>query len=304
MRTVAALLGFVFLFQYVSANSLPVKLPTKCEDVLTADTCTSLKAVAAKLRLNVQLVNEAVINAVKKSIQNTQDVIIFVRDTLVKKATNFQCTDALTAEQCDKIALIGKNLKLSAIEVAEAVRQAVARPVEVGATLYVAVLFILDDLKKNVKCEAFVSEDVCKKVADYAISLKLSAEDATKAVKEAILQGANNAADYYNKATEYLRAQISCENVLSIETCEKVRKLADKFSVSLTEVNSALRSAVASGITKVTDLYKHAVKFIIEKWNQVLGDEPSMYKRSIENEANNRLVRTIDMLVDVITKDM
>nr|XP_047138953.1 uncharacterized protein LOC124814899 [Hydra vulgaris] len=178
---------------------------------------TSLKAVAVKLRVNVQLVHEAVISAVKKRIQNTQDVIIFVRDTLVKKATNFQCTDALTAEQCDEIALIGKNLKLSAIEVAKAVRQAVARPVEVGVKLYVAVLFILDDLKKNVKCETFVSEDVCKKVANYAISLKLSAEDATKAVKEAILQGANNAADYYNKATEYLRAQISCENVLSVE---------------------------------------------------------------------------------------
>ncbi|XP_065653522.1 uncharacterized protein LOC136080598 [Hydra vulgaris] len=305
MKSIAVLVVSVLLFQCVSAKSLSVKLPTKCEDVLTADTCASLKTAAAKLKVNTQLVNDAVINAVKNNIQNTQEIILFVKDTLVEKATNFQCTGVLSAEQCNKIGSIGKNLKLKASDVSKAIKEAVVNGVDQAKVIYArAVGFLLNNVK-NVNCETLVSAEVCKKVADYAKSLKLSATDATNAIKEAIVQGANNAVDYFNNAAEYLRAQISCENVLSADTCEKVKKIADKFSVSLTEVNSVIRSAVASGVTKVKDLYKQAVNFIVEKWTQSFGDEPSMYKRNIDQEeVKEKVVRAVEMLMGIITKYM
>ncbi|XP_065679070.1 uncharacterized protein LOC100209859, partial [Hydra vulgaris] len=149
-------------------------------------TCASLKTAAAKLKVNTQLVNDAVINAVKKNIQNTQEIILFVKDSDVSKA----------------------------------IKEPVVNGVDQAKVIYArAVRFLLNDIK-NVNCKTLVSAEVCKKVADYAKSLKLSTTDATNPVKEAIVQGANNAADYFDNAAEYLRAQISCENVLSAQRLE------------------------------------------------------------------------------------
>ena len=65
-----------------------------------------------------------------------------------------------------------------------------------------------------------------------------------------------------------------------LKTCDKIRGLANKFHVSLKNVDAALREAVANGVTKVQDLYNAAVKYIIDKWTGIFGDEP-ISKRSI-----------------------
>ena len=303
MKSIIVLLASVLFFQYASAKSL--SLPATCEEVLSAETCASLNAAALQLKQKVQTVNEAVVKAVQKNLQSAQEIVQFVKDTLVEKATNFKCTDVLSTEQCDKIASVGQNLKLKASDVSKAVKEAVVNGVDQAKVVYARALrFLLNDVK-NVKCEDLVSSEVCDKVSEYAKSLKMSVSDATNAIKEAIAQGATNAVDYFNNAAEYLRAQISCENVLSEKTCQNVRSIADKFSVSLTEVNSIIRSAVASGVTKVTDLYKQAVKFIVDKWTQSFGDEPSMYKRSIEQEElREKIAQAVDMLMDAVAQDL
>merc|ERR1712232_1206549 len=44
-----------------------------------------------------------------------------------------------------------------------------------------------------------------------------------------------------------------------------------------------LREAIANGVTKVTDLYNAAVKYIMDKWTNIFGDEMLMEKRSIDD---------------------
>ena len=71
--------------------------------------------------------------------------------------------------------------------------------------------------------------------------------------------------------------------------CDKIQKVADKFTVPLVQVNNFIRNAVANGISSAVDLYKLAIRFIVEKWNNVVGDR-NTYKRSIGNALHNKFL--------------
>jgi len=101
----------------------------------------------------------------------------------------------------------------------------------------------------------------------------VNAKDVLQAVKEAIAEGAWDPADIYKKAVEYIKSKISCEAVMGKATCDKIRQIADKFSVSLAKVDEVLREAIASGVTKVSDLYKVVIKYIMDRWTDLIGDE-------------------------------
>jgi len=133
------------------------------------------------------------------------------------------------------------------------------------------------------KCEDLATKETCDKIRDNAKKFHAKATDVATAVKEAIVEGAVNAKDYIKKATEYFKAKMSCESVLSQESCDKIRNLADKFHISLTQVDAFLKQSISNGVTKVSDLYKAAMKYIVEKWTGVFGDEPSMYKRDLSS---------------------
>jgi len=225
------------------------------------------------------VIKEAIKAAIQKHLTNTLDVLDSVRSTLIEKAQNFKCTDVLTEDQCNKIDDIGARLKLKSAEINLALKEAIANGAEKAKQIYDRALgFFLNDVK-NLKCEDLASADTCNKIREFAKKVHGKTTDAAIAVKEAIIQGAKSAKDQYQKAVEFLKAKISCENVFSSETCDKIRGLADKFHVSLKTVDAALREAIANGVTKVSELYKAAVKYIMDKWTGVFGDDIS--KRSI-----------------------
>lgn len=57
----------------------------------------------------------------------------------------------------------------------------------------------------------------CEKVRAFALKVHGKPTDTALAVKEAIIQGAQTAQETYQKAVDFLKAKISCENVLSMD---------------------------------------------------------------------------------------
>ena len=57
-----------------------------------------MRAIAKTFHENVQIVNQAVVAAYFQNKKTVLDTMNFVREYLVKKATNFKCEDVLTAD--------------------------------------------------------------------------------------------------------------------------------------------------------------------------------------------------------------
>ena len=57
---------------------------------------------------------------------------------------------------------------------------------------------------------------------------------------------------------------------LFLKSCTRLSYLCGKFGKSFTKVVDFLRSSYANGITKISDLYDAATKFIMESWMGLL----------------------------------
>jgi len=264
-----------------------LKNDVSCEKILGLEQCEKLLESAKTLKENIKTVHQALVAALQKHLSKTKDILKSVRETLVEKAKNFNCTDVLTLEQCNRIKNIGQRLKLKSSEVQKAVKEAIANGAEKAKQIFSnAMDFLLIDAR-NMTCEDLIKAETCQKIKDFAKKVHARASDVALAVREAIVQGAQSTQDTLKKAIEFLKAEISCKDVFSIDTCDKIRKLADSFHVSLKTVNEAMREAIANGVTKVSDLYKAAVKYITEKWGGIFGDEPQIEKRSVDEKLTN-----------------
>jgi BMFP domain-containing protein YqiC len=163
----------------------------------------------------------------------------------------------------------------------------------------VAVAWLRDHVTAK-SCEELISPDVCKKIKDFAKKVHVSVSDVMQAVKEAIAEGAWDPKDLYQKAVEYLKAKISCEAVIGKSTCDKIRALADKFGIALTRVDEVMREAIARGVTKVSELYKTVVKWIMDQWTDLIGDE-EMYEQQdfidIKGKLQEALLQAAERIV-------
>jgi len=266
---VAVLLSCLLLQCYARPQS--VALPTKCEDVLTAEQCQQLRDAANKLHEKASDVLDAIQEAAKNHVTNAKDVLDFVREKLVEKATNFECKDALSADTCDKLISLAKRLHVKVGEVNIAVKEAIVRgAVKAKELIKLAQVKIVQTVT-NAKCEDLLNAATCQKIEEFAKKVHLKAQDVLEAVKVAIAMGAKDPQAALNKAIELMKAKLSCENVLGAARCDKLRSLAAQVGVSITKLDEVMREAIAKGINSAKDLYKAVIDYLMEKFGDILG---------------------------------
>merc|ERR1711962_1139615 len=252
-----------------------------CEKVLKPEVCEQLRESASKLKEKAGEVNEAVRAAIDKHLTNAQQILDAAREFLVEKATNFKREDALSEATCQKIDKIASLLKLKVSDVNLAIKEAIVKGALKAKEIYGMAVAFLRDRVVNAKCEDLVPKDTCDKVRDFVKKVHGNAKDVLTAVKEAITEGAANPADIAQKAVDYIKAKLSCENILSKTTCDRIRAMADKFSISLNKVDEVMREAIARGVTKASDLFQAVVDYIKDKFD-IFGDEEEMVlKRAV-----------------------
>ena len=160
-----------------------------CEKVFEQKTCDILDRAVVAFHENRNMIKDAIILAIKNNLKTTKDVLQYVKDFLVSKATNVTCNTVITQDFCDKIFAIGKNLKLTANQIQLAVLDAIVNGAARAQDIFHQALgFLLDDVK-DLTCKDLVDSDICNKIDEYAKKLHMSVKDTTQAIKEAIIEG-------------------------------------------------------------------------------------------------------------------
>jgi len=263
MKSLIVIFASVLLMHAVSAQ---VAVPKTCEDVLPAETCTKLRSIAAIFHEKAGIVNEAIQAAYKKHITKVQDFIAFAKTYLMDNAKNFKCEDVLAEEQCAKLIVIAEKFNVSLAEVTRDIEEAITDGVLQAKALYQKTVELILDHLSNLSCEQLIDADTCQKIKDFGVKIHASSQDIRRAIIDAYSKGLVGASDFLRDAIEYLKNDISCETVLSPETCTKLHGLADRFGASFDKIVGVLRESVANGVSKVSDLYKAAVKYIMNNW--------------------------------------
>jgi len=244
-----------------------------CEGILGADICSKLKNAAQMLGEKVDVINAAIREAVTKHFTKVSDILNFVQEKMVDLATDFKCEKVLPANMCANIDKIGGHFKDSLDIINKAIKEAIVHGATGVQEIYnVAIAWLRDHVIVS-KCEDLIAAATCQKIRDFAKKVHVNVKDVMQAVKEAIADGAWGPVEIYKKAVEYIKSKISCEAVMGQDLCDKIRKIADRFSISLTKVDQVLREAIANGVTKVSDLYKAVIKYIMDRWTDLIGDE-------------------------------
>jgi len=113
-------------FPTLEVNELTL---VKCEDVLSAKVCTELRAVAAKLKVKIEEIDNIIRKLVKEKITDAKRIIKEVKAKLVELAKNFKCTDVLSESVCKEIKDFAAKIKIEAKKVDEIIKKIVVEGV-------------------------------------------------------------------------------------------------------------------------------------------------------------------------------
>merc|ERR1712193_67180 len=90
---------------------------------LSANVCHDLRAIAAKLKVKIEMIDEIIRQLVKEKITEAKEIIKRVREKLVELATNFRCTDILSEHVCKEIKDFAAKIKVEAKKVDEIIKK-------------------------------------------------------------------------------------------------------------------------------------------------------------------------------------
>eukprot|EP00112_Aurelia_sp_Birch-Aquarium-sp1_P011690 Seg246.9 transcript_id=Seg246.9/GoldUCD/mRNA.D3Y31 product="hypothetical protein" protein_id=Seg246.9/GoldUCD/D3Y31 len=180
-------------------------LSTTCEDVLSADYCAKLKAVAAKLKIKAAKVDQAVREAVLKGYLTTSAVVKSVREFFENEVLSKKCEDFLPDAVCTSMKAIAQKMKVRAELVDKAVKDALIKGYNKAQDL---ADYVKEYLKENINCEDHLSSISCSIIRRTAKFLGVKIQEAEQKIKDLVAQGVTQARELYQKVIAFIKAKI------------------------------------------------------------------------------------------------
>merc|ERR1711931_239359 len=232
-----------------------------CEDILSESVCASLKKAAEMLKVKAAEVDKIVREAVKKGITKAKEIIKIVRAKIVDLATNFKCEDALAADVCAKIREVAGELKIKMSEVMKVMKKIIAKGIAKAKEIIEEIkkhFFPGNELIENmITCEDVLAGNVCAALKKIAQKLKVKVEEVDRIIREAVKKGITKAKDIIKivraKIVE-LATKIKCEDILSANVCNKIRKVAGDLKIKMSKIMTYMKNLVVKGITKAKEI--------------------------------------------------
>lgn len=230
-----------------------LKIPQKCDDVLSVKVCDKLTTAAANLKLKADIVKEAVVDAVKKGKKTTEEIIASVEKFYLEKVKTKQCTDFVSADTCKKLSDIATKLKIKSDEFETFVKKALIQGKSKAVEVYNRVVEYYINNVKGKSCEELLSKtpELCSKLRKVSTSLKIKAEQFKKIVTEAVIEGYTNTKEFVKKGIQKLKdhaANFSCEELLNPGLCTKLREYSAKMKVAFPKIMSTVRDLLVKGV--------------------------------------------------------
>merc|ERR1711872_501915 len=270
-----------------------------------AGMCQKLMDFAKMAHLRTSEVIKAVREAIIEHASNAQEIFQKAMDFLTGEIT---CEGIFGADVCSKLQKAAQMLGEKAEVINAAIREAVSKHLTKISDILNFVQEKMVDLATDFKCEKVLSADMCATIDKIGGHFKDSIDVVNKAIKEAIVHGATGVQEIYNVAIAWLRDHVKaskCEDLISADVCRKIRDFANKVHVSAKDVLQAVKEAIASGVTKVTELYKVVVKYIMDRWTDLIGDEEMLAL----SESSDELIlpglrEALEKVVDKVLNDL
>lgn len=109
----------------------------RCEDFVSSTTCATLKALAARLKVRVEVVDQAVKDAIIKGYNRVREIYDYCVD-YVKR--NIQCEDFMSSFSCSVVRRAAKTVGVKIDEVEEFLRNLIASGQDRAAVIYSKVM--------------------------------------------------------------------------------------------------------------------------------------------------------------------
>merc|ERR1711936_1368583 len=124
----------------------------------------------------------------------------------------------------------------------------------------------------NFKCTDALSESVCAKIKEIAAKFKVDYQKVMKVIKDIIAKGITKAKEIIDEIKKHFFPQlegelvneVKCEDVLSDDVCAKMREIAAKLKIKVSEIDRIIRELVAKKITEAKEIIKHLKEKLIE----------------------------------------
>merc|ERR1711872_853240 len=224
---------------------------TKCEDVLSAEVCGKLRAAAETLKQKAKVVDEIVRRVVKEKITEAKEIVKRVQEKLVAMAKNFHCEDVPSEKLCAKIREVAIKVEVKVSEVEEQIKQLVAKGITKAKQIIEKIRERLFPANENelmdlaiTKCEDVLSAEVCGKLRAAAETLKQKAKVVDEIVRRVVKEKITEAKEIVKRVQEKLvdmAKNFHCEDVLSEKLCAKIREVAVKVEVKVSEVEEQIK---------------------------------------------------------------
>merc|ERR1712142_814432 len=127
---------------------------------------------------------------------------------------------------------------------------------------------IIEEIKKHffpgnelienmITCEDVLAGNVCAALKKIAQKLKVKVEEVDRIIREAVKKGITKAKDIIKivraKIVE-LATKIKCEDILSANVCNKIRKVAGDLKIKMSKIMTYMKNLVVKGITKAKEI--------------------------------------------------
>jgi hypothetical protein len=241
----------------------------KCDNILTPKACQNLLNAAKKLHEQAQLIKGAIMEAALKQITDAKQILKTVRDKLIEKAKNFNCTDVLPKEQCQLLMQIANRFKIRAQNVTKILITAVVKGAGTAQNIYQLTIGAFIEQAKNLKCEDIITDpNVCKLLDAFAANFKISAQQVTMAVKQAIIAGKQKINEIIIFVKKIIVDEKSCIDffpgyITARIICKGLRTAAWIKGITFDVVIAKLRNLVASGVSNYLQLKQKVLDFIV-----------------------------------------
>jgi len=240
----------------------------KCEDVLADDVCAKLREAAKKFKIKAGEIDRLVREALDKELRKAKDIIHYIRTKIIDMAKNFKCTDALSESVCAKIKEIAAKFKVDYQKVMKVIKNIIAKGITEAKE-------IIEEIKKHffprlegelvnlIKCEDVLSPQVCTKMREIAVKLKIKVSEIDRIIRELVAKKITEAKEIIKHLREKLielATNFKCTDVLSTKMCDEVHAFAEKIKIAAKEVDEIIKKIVVAGVTKAEEIIKKIIE--------------------------------------------
>jgi len=184
----------------------------KCEDVLSAEVCATIKTLAGLLKVKAAKVDQAIRVIVAKGVIRAKEILDMIKQRLFPAMSDEEflyisvgkCEDILAEKVCGDLRRAAEKLKLKVEEVDVLVREAVKAKITEATAIAEHVRQSIVKMALNFKCQDVLPARVCDTIVEVAKVIQVKASAVDHLIKEIVASGVTEVREIMRKIREKL----------------------------------------------------------------------------------------------------